>query len=106
MADDLATALRKTLDAVAPLKSQKVIERKRPALGILGIRALKQKSCQLERRWCSTKLQVFLFTWKESLDAYKHALSSARVSYFAKLIQENKNDSRFLFKTENISVLN
>ena len=53
---------------------------------------------QLELRWHSTKLQVFLFAWKESLDAYKHILSSARVSYFAKLIQVNKNNSRFPFK--------
>ena len=100
MADGLANASRKTLDAVAPLKSKKKKRRRRRDPWYTDhTRALKLKSRQLERRWRSTKLQVFLFAWKESLDAYKHAFSCARVSYFAKLIQENKNNSRFLFKT-------
>ena len=83
MAADLATALHKTHHAVAPLKSKKVIENKRSAPWYTDhTRALNLKSCQLECRWRSTKLQVFLFAWKENLDAYKHALSSVENIHF------------------------
>ncbi|KAJ8245152.1 hypothetical protein GJAV_G00274640, partial [Gymnothorax javanicus] len=100
MADKFANALRSTLDVVAPLKFKKATQKKRPAPWYTDqTRTLKQKSRQLERKWRSAKLQVFHCAWKESLVVYKHALSVARSSYFANLIQENKNDPRFLFKT-------
>ena len=59
----------------------------------------KKASRQLERKWRSTKLQVFFHAWKDSLLSYKHALSTARSSYFSTLIDENRNNPRYLFNT-------
>ena len=56
-------------------------------------------SRQLKRKWRSTKLQVFFRAWKDSLLSYKHALSTARSSYFSTLIDENRNNPRHLFNT-------
>ena len=61
--------------------------------------ALKKASRQLERKWHSTKLQVFFHAWKDSLPSYKHALSTARSSYFSTLIDKNRNNRRHLFNT-------
>ena len=59
----------------------------------------KKASRQLERKWRSTKLQVFFHAWKDSLLSYKHALSTARSSYFSTLIDKNRNNPRHLFNT-------
>ena len=63
------------------------------------MRALKQALRKLERKWRSTNLQVFFLAWKESLTTYKHALSAVRSSYFSALIEELKNNPRYLFHT-------
>ena len=62
-------------------------------------RALKQASRQFEHKWHSTKLQVFFHAWKDSLLSYKHALSTARSSYFWTLLDKNRNNPRHLFNT-------
>lgn len=99
LADGIELLLRKTLDAVAPLKRKKISHRKLAPWYNDHTRALKQASRKLERKWRSTKLQVFLLAWKESLTTYKHALTAARSSYFSTLIEEHKNNPRHLFRT-------
>ena len=66
---------------------------------ILICARLKKASRRLEHKWRSTKLQVFFHAWKDSLLSYKHALSTARSSYFSTLIDENGNNPRHLFNT-------
>uniref|UniRef100_A0A4W5KMC5 Reverse transcriptase domain-containing protein n=1 Tax=Hucho hucho TaxID=62062 RepID=A0A4W5KMC5_9TELE len=62
-------------------------------------RALKQASRKLERKWCYTKLEVFRLAWKDSTVQYRRALTAAPSSYFSKLIEENKNNPKFIFDT-------
>ena len=73
-----------------PLKERK-FHKKSLHLGIMTIRVLSNKLC--------VQLHVFFLAWKESLTSYKHALSAARSSYFSALIEENKNNPRYLFHT-------
>lgn len=99
LTDNINNILSKTLDTIAPLKKRKVRHKKLAPWYNDRTRALKQASRQLERKWRSTNLQVFLHAWKDSLLAYKHALSKARSSYFSTLIDENRNNPRHLFNT-------
>ena len=62
-------------------------------------RALKQASRNLERKWRHTKLVVFRLAWKDGTVQYRRALTAARSSYFSNLIEENKNNPKFLFDT-------
>ena len=99
LTDNINNILSITLDTVAPLKKRKVSHKKLAPWYNDHTRGHKQASRQLERKWRSTNLQVFLHAWKESLLAYKHALSKARSSYFSSLIDENTNNPRHLFNT-------
>ena len=99
LADSIQFTLRKTLDVVVPLKRKKIPQKKLAPWYNDHTRALKQALRKLERKWRSTNLQVFFLAWKESLTSYKHALSAARSSYFSALIEENKNNPRYLFHT-------
>ena len=62
-------------------------------------RALKQASRKLERKWRHTKLEVFRLAWKDSTVQYRRALAAVRSSYFSNLIEENKNNPKFVFDT-------
>lgn len=99
LTDNVNNILCRTLDTVAPLKKRKVCNKKLAPWYNDYTRSLKQVSRQLERKWRSTKLQVFFHAWKDSLLAYKRALSTSRSSYFSTLIDENKNNPRHLFST-------
>ena len=88
-----------TVDTTAPLKKRNVCSKKLAPWNNDRTRARKKASHQLERKWCSTKLQVFFHAWKDSLLSYKHVLSTARSSYFSTLIDENRNNRRHLFNT-------
>ena len=85
----------KTLDAVAPLKRKKILA---PWYND-HTHALKQALQKLERKWRLTNGKLFFLAWKESLTSYKHALSAARSSYFSTLIEEHKNNRRYLLHT-------
>ena len=99
LTNNINDVLCRTLDTIAPLKKRKVCSKKLAPWYNDHTRALKKTSRQLERKWCSTKLQVFLNAWKDSLLSYKHALSTARSSYFSTLIDKNRNNPRHLFNT-------
>ena len=99
MTTNINDVLCRTLDTIAPLKKRKVCSKKLAHWYNDHTRALKKASRQLERKWRSTKLQVFFHAWKDSLLSYKHALSTAHSSYFSTLIDENRNNPRHLFNT-------
>ena len=56
-------------------------------------------SRKLERKWRSNNSVEYLLDWKNSVRVYKKALHKARAAYYSKIIEENKNNPRFLFST-------
>uniref|UniRef100_A0A8K9ULD5 Reverse transcriptase domain-containing protein n=1 Tax=Oncorhynchus mykiss TaxID=8022 RepID=A0A8K9ULD5_ONCMY len=99
LTEELNLTLRNTLDAVAPLKTKNISHKKLAPWYTENTRALKQASRKLERKWRHTKLEVFRLAWKDSTVQYRRALTAARSSYFSNLIEENKNNPKFLFDT-------
>ena len=91
--------MRTTLDYVAPLK-RKVISQKRLAPWYNPqLRALKQTARKLERQRRSSNLEESQLVWKDSLLTCKKALHKSRTAYYSSLIEENKNNPKFLFST-------
>ncbi|XP_055759987.1 eukaryotic translation initiation factor 3 subunit A-like [Salvelinus fontinalis] len=62
-------------------------------------KALRQVSRQMERKWRSTKLEVFRLAWEDSKAQYRKALNAARSAYFSNQIEENKNNPKCIFDT-------
>uniref|UniRef100_A0A4W6G917 Reverse transcriptase domain-containing protein n=1 Tax=Lates calcarifer TaxID=8187 RepID=A0A4W6G917_LATCA len=99
LVDSVADSLRTTLDSIVPLK-MKTIKRKRQAPWFNSqTRTLKQTARRLERVWRSTKLEESHLAWQDSVKRYKKALCNARSAYYSSLIEDNKNNPRFLFST-------
>ncbi len=46
-----------------------------------------------------TKQEVFGIAWRESTISYRKALKTARSDYFSSLLEENKHNPSYLFKT-------
>ena len=97
--DSVTDALRIKLDSVAPLKKKKIKQHRLAPWHNAETRKIKQKSRKLERIWRSTKLEESRLTWHITLNEYKKALRKARAAYYSSLIDENKNNARFLFST-------
>ncbi|KAJ8003020.1 hypothetical protein DPEC_G00165030, partial [Dallia pectoralis] len=97
--EDLNDILHKTLDAVAPLKTKPIRNKKLAPWYTDTTRTLKQASRKLERKWRSTKLEVFRLAWIDSTVLYRKSLISARSAYLSNLIDTNKNNPKFLFDT-------
>jgi len=49
----------------------------------------------LERKWRSSNLEESQLVWKDSLITFE----KARTAYYSSLIEESKNNPRFLFRT-------
>ncbi|XP_064857617.1 peptidyl-prolyl cis-trans isomerase G-like isoform X2 [Oncorhynchus nerka] len=62
-------------------------------------KALRRVSRQMERKWRSTNLEVFRLAWEDSKAQYRKALNAARLAYFSKQIEENKNNPKCIFDT-------
>ena len=95
LVDSTIVSMRTTLDNVAPLK-RKVISQKRLAPWFNSqLCVLKQTARKLKRQWCSSNLEESQLAWKDNL-IYE---SKARNAYYSSLIEENKNNPKFLFST-------
>ncbi|XP_053301290.1 uncharacterized protein LOC128460231 [Pleuronectes platessa] len=99
LVDSSADSLRLTLDSIAPLKKKNVKHSKLAPWYNSQTNELKQLSRKLERKWRSSNNVENLIDWKNSVKEYKKALHKARAAYYSKLIEENKNNPRFLFST-------
>ena len=97
--DGVASSLRTALDNAAPLKMKTVKNRKLAPWFNAELRTLKQNARKLERKYRSTGLRESFLVWKNGLLLYKRTLCKARAAYFSSLIEENKNNPRFLFNT-------
>ena len=99
LVDSVASSLLATLDSVAPLK-KKVIKQQRLAPWYNNeTRSLKRASRKLEKIWRSAKRDESCIAWQNSLKLYRRALCNARTAYYSSLIEENKNNPKFLFDT-------
>ncbi len=101
--DDLTNGfnsiLSTTLDSSAPLRIKTRRSRKPSPWFNVTTRAQKRVCRKLEYKWRSSKLEVFQLAWSDSLQDYKRMLSAARTSYLSTLINNNKNNPKFLFNT-------
>ena len=98
--DSTAAALIGTLDAVAPMRIKNITNQKRVAPWYnSNLRALKQKARRLERKSHSSQREEDRQIWKCSILTYKKELRNARSAYYSSLIENNKNNPRFLFNT-------
>ncbi|KAM3582729.1 uncharacterized protein V6R79_009137, partial [Siganus canaliculatus] len=94
-----AGSLWTTLDLIAPLKKKDLKPKKRAPWFNSQTRELKKTTQKLERKWRSSKLEEHRTAWLDGLSSYRRMLRRARASYYSTLIEENKNNHRFLFST-------
>ncbi|KAA0724041.1 putative RNA-directed DNA polymerase from transposon X-element [Triplophysa tibetana] len=99
MTSNMGTIFSNTLEAVAPMKSKRINEKIIAPWYNNTTRALKRETRKLERKCKQTQLEVFKIAWKESASCYKKALKAAKAEHFRNLIENNKNNPRFLFST-------
>ena len=99
LVDSAAGSLRATLDSIAPLKKKSLKYRRLAPWYNPQTRNLKKITRKLERKWRRTKLEESRLAWMDSLKSYRKVLHNARAAYYSALIEENKNNPRFLFST-------
>ena len=99
LTDNVIDALYTTLNSIAPLKKKIRKQDKIAPWYTAQTRSMKQAARKLERKWYATKLEVFHLAWKDSLKDYKKALNNAKTEYYSSLINDNKNNPKFLFNT-------
>ncbi len=95
----MGTIFSNTLEAVAPIKFKKVREKLTAPCYNSYTHSLKKETRNRERKWRKTNFEVFRVAWKNSLSSCRQALKGARAEHIRKLIENNKNNLRFLFST-------
>uniref|UniRef100_A0A8P4G3Q0 Reverse transcriptase domain-containing protein n=1 Tax=Dicentrarchus labrax TaxID=13489 RepID=A0A8P4G3Q0_DICLA len=99
LVDSATGSLRSTLDSIAPIKRKLLKHRRLAPWYNHQTRQLKQIARKSERKWRSSKLSEYRSNWQDDLKIYRKALRNARGAYYSALIEENKNNPRFLFST-------
>ena len=95
----VACSLRSTLDSIAPLKQRPAKENKTARWFNSETRKLKQTVRSLERQWRSHHETDAYHAWRAGLIQYKKLIRATRGAYYSSLIEDNKNNHRFLFNT-------
>ncbi|XP_051242969.1 uncharacterized protein LOC127355793 [Dicentrarchus labrax] len=99
LVDGAAGSLRSTLDSIAPIKRKLLKHRRLAAWYNHQTPQLKQIARKSEKKWRSSKLSEYRSIWQDNLKIYRKALRNTRGAYYSALIEENKNNPRFLFST-------
>ncbi len=63
---NMGTIFSKTFETVAPIKLKKVREKRAAPWYNSYTHSLKKETCNLERKWRKTNLEVFRIAWKNS----------------------------------------
>uniref|UniRef100_A0A669B7W6 Reverse transcriptase domain-containing protein n=1 Tax=Oreochromis niloticus TaxID=8128 RepID=A0A669B7W6_ORENI len=96
---NLNNTLLELLDSVAPVKKLKC-QKKNPMPWLNEELLNLRRNCRkAERHWRSSRLEVFLRAWKDSLTSFQSAMSTAKANYFSNLIMSHKHNSKLLFNT-------
>ena len=82
-----------------PLKKNAISQKRLAPWYYAQLCALKQTARKMERKWRSSNLEESQLVCKDSLLTYKKALRKAGTAYYSSVIDENKNNPRFLFST-------
>ena len=99
LVDSVSDSFLTTLDSIAPLKKRVIKQQRLAPWYNAETRNLKRASRKLEKKWRSSKQEESCTAWQNSLKIYKKALCNARATYYSSLIEENKNNPKFLFDT-------
>ncbi|XP_051234748.1 uncharacterized protein LOC127351330 [Dicentrarchus labrax] len=86
-------------NSIAPIKRKLLKHRRLAPWYNHQTHQLKQIARKSERKWRSNKLSEYRSNWQDNLKIYRKALRNARGAYYSALIEENKNNPRFLFST-------
>uniref|UniRef100_A0A8C7Z7X7 Reverse transcriptase domain-containing protein n=1 Tax=Oryzias sinensis TaxID=183150 RepID=A0A8C7Z7X7_9TELE len=103
--DHFNNRLQSSIDAVAPFKTKTLRTTPKMPWKTDDIKGLKQNCRRAERKYRRTNLIInHKDNLKEQLQIYNNSVKWARTSYFSKIISENKNNPKFLFKTIDILI--
>ena len=99
LASNVICSLQSTLDSIAPLKKRSAKRRKLSPWFNSDTQKQKQMARRLERKWRSQRTTDAFNAWREGLTKYKKTIHASRAAHFSSLINENKNNHKFLFET-------
>ncbi len=91
--------LKSSLDSVAPLLTKTLKTKPTPLWRNEEMKKLKRNCRSAERKWRKTELTVHYEILREQLKIYNNAVKQARISHFARLITDHKNNPKILSST-------
>ena len=90
--------LRSLIDKCAPINTRNVIDRAKAPWMNAELLNEKRVKRRLERKWRNTGLEVDKIAFKHQKKLFDKLLRDAHTDYLTKVISENANDSKTLFK--------
>ena len=93
--------LRAILDNLAPLKTRWIPIRPEPEWYSIQVRSAKQERRQAERAWRKSGLEVHKQNFMEMRNKVNNMIKQAKQIHYKELIDNNKSDTRLLFKVVN-----
>ena len=98
---DYSWQLRDVLNKHAPLVSKRIVERPRVPWYTTELKELRLKMRKAERNWRKKRTQSLFISFHEARNAYVHALTSRRSSYFSDVISDCYGNTRKMFSVIN-----
>ncbi|KAL7381194.1 hypothetical protein ABVT39_001860 [Epinephelus coioides] len=102
--EDFNSKLKSSPDSVDPLKTKLVQDSHITPWRNEEIKKMKRNCRIAERRWRKNKLTINYQIFHEQLKIYNNALRHARNTYFANIIDNQKNNPRVLFSTIDLPI--